>query len=152
MGNKKIIYAEAEESKRINREILIALNNYPDMPEAISKIAYEYLVDSVPNMAMSVTQGAHITKRYILGGYEGEVDFKVIYRLQPTGASIDGRLKADEELDKLAAWAVQYLRKNGIGIGVVKQVNIEDGATAVAQYVNGDEDHQVLMKITYEVI
>lgn len=149
MANNRVIHVAAEESKRINRMILVGVNRYPDNP--VGSIAYEYLLDDQANMALSITQGAHITRNYITGGYEAAVGFKVIYRIKP-GGSIDARLKADEGLDALALWASDYFRENGIGVGRVTKVEIEDGATVFGQYLNGDEDHQVLMKINYEVI
>lgn len=48
--------------------------------------------------ALSTIQGTYITRRYILGGYQAEYQFKLIYRIKP-GDSIDKRLEADELLN-----------------------------------------------------
>ena len=100
-------------------------------------------------MALSTIQAAYIVQKYILGGYQAEYQFKVIYRLKP-GNSNDKRLKADELLNAIGDWA------NGQkpDIGDDKRVISMEPTTRsslFAMYENGDEDHQILMKLNYEV-
>ena len=102
-------------------------------------------------MALSTIQAAYIVKKYILGGYQAEYQFKVIYRMKP-GNSNDKRLKADETLNALGDWAASE-KPPSIGDGR-KVIRIEPTtrSSLFAVYENGDEDHQILMKMNYEVI
>lgn len=103
-------------------------------------------------MALSTIQGAFILERYIIGGYKAEYQFKLIYRLKP-GTSMDKRLKADELLDRIGSW-VQF-NKNDLFLGEeIRVLSVEPTtrSSLFAIYENGDEDHQILMKLNYEVI
>ena len=74
---------------------------------------------------MELTVISHaITNPYIYGGYKAEYQFGIFYRLvKPSGPN--ERLTALQDLNKLGNYA---------------------------PYENGDEDYQILMKLTYEVI
>lgn len=148
----------AEEEDKISRNVLIWLNTFPDIPDAVlagnpmTPINFEFLTDNRPCMALSTIQAPYITKRYILGGYEAEYQFKVIYRIIPGATySPDKRLKADELLDRLGDWASRGKPDLGPGINALK-VESTTRSSLFAMYENGDEDHQILMKLTYEVI
>lgn len=144
---KKLVSA-AEEDK-ISRAMLVWLNTWPDKP--VDVIRYESLpADSEAAMALSTIQGTYITRRYILGGHQAEYQFKVIYRLKP-GNSNDKRLKADELLDSLADWVADGGPDIGDDARVVR-VEATTRSALFGAYDNGDEDHQILMKMTYEVI
>lgn len=142
---------------RISRSVLTWLNTFPDIPEDVREgnpagpIHYEFLTDNAPCMALSAIQAPSITRRYILGGYEAEYQFKVIYRVIPGGAGADQRLGADELLERLGDWARREKPDLGSAIRVLR---VETAARACksAGNENGGEDHQILMKITYEVI
>lgn len=147
-----------EEEDKISRNVLIWLNTFPDIPDAVldgaplTPINFEFLKDNAPGMTMSTIQAPSITKRYICGGYEAEYQFKVIYRIIPgSTASPDKRLKADELLDRLGDWAQRGTPDLGEGIRAVG-VEPTTRASLFAMYENGDEDHQILMKMMYEVI
>ena len=103
-------------------------------------------------MALSVIQGAYKTKIYILGGYEAEYNFKLIYRTQP-GNSNNNRLKAAELLDAFGDWININYKSLDLGSDI-RAVKIEPNARSsfFARYENGDEDYQILMTLTYEVI
>lgn len=102
-------------------------------------------------MALSTIQAAYIVKKYILGGYQAEYQFKVIYRMKP-GNSNDKRLKADETLNALGDWAASE-KPPTIGDGHrVIRIEPTTRSSLFAVYENGDEDHQILMKMNYEVI
>lgn len=148
--NKPITFVAQEEEEKISRNVLIWLNTFPDIPEAVDTIRYETLNADVTNMAMSTIQGAVITQRYILGGHQAEYQFKVIYRIKP-GRSTDARLKADELLDKLGVWASRNKPNLGSDVRVIRAEPTTQ-SSLFAIYENGDEDHQILMKLTYEVI
>lgn len=150
--NKPKILVAREEQDKISRNVLVWLNTFPDLPIGIDLIRYEELKDDVVGMALSTIQGTYILQRYILGGYKAEYQFKVIYRLNP-GTSMDKRLKADELLDRLGAWARDNKNDLQLGDGIhVLSVEPTTRSSLFAMYENGDEDHQILMNLTYEVI
>ena len=139
----------AEEEKRISRYMMVWVNSYPRIPELVSKINFEQLQADEPGMALSTIQAASILKRYITGGHLGEYQFKLIYRIKP-GTSNDARLKAAEWLDGFGEWAADNLPN--LGDIAVKRVEATARASLFGAYENGDEDYQILMRMTYEVI
>lgn len=138
----------AGDEDAISRKILVWLNDFPESPVAL--INFENLAADQESMALSTIQSSYITKRFIYGGYRGEYQFKVIYRIKP-GNSNDKRLKADELLNRLGEWAKVNLPDLGEGITALK-VEPSARASVFAAYDNGDEDHQILLKLSYEVI
>lgn len=144
--------ASRAEEEQIARRMMIWANTFPDLPTDIydGTIMYEQLRDDTPSMALSAIQGTYITARYITGGHQAEYQYKVIYRIKP-GNSMDKRLKADELLDKFGDWALLSPPDLGEGMRVVRNEPTTRSALFAA-YDNGDEDHQILMKLTYEVI
>lgn len=133
--------------------MLAWLNTFPDKP--VDLIRFEFLPADTAAMALSTIQAAYIVKKYILGGYQAEYQFKVIYRMKP-GNSNDKRLKADEILNALGDWAELFGGVNNdpfIGEGKrVIRIEPTTRSSLFAMYENGDEDHQILMKMNYEVI
>ena len=100
-SNKPRSLVAAEEVDKISRSILVWANTFPDKP--VTVIKYEFLdVDEISGdetgMALSTIQGTYITRQYIIGGYQAEYQFKIIYRIKP-GNSNDKRLQADEMLN-----------------------------------------------------
>ena len=142
------ILTSAEEEARISRAIMVWINGWSGIPETISRINFEQLEDDKPSMALSTIQGAYIVRRYITGGHMGEYQYKLIYRIKPA-TSNDARLKADEVLNDFGAWAADNPPTIGNGNTRMEAVS---RASIFAAYENGDEDHQILMKLTYEVI
>ena len=100
-------------------------------------------------MALSTIQGTYITRRYILGGYQAEYQFKLIYRIKP-GDSNDKRLEADELLNHFGDWARNNLPDLGEKIRALR-VEPTTQSSKFAAYADGYEDYQILMKLTYEV-
>ena len=143
----------AAEEDQVSRKLLAWLNTFPDKP--VDLIRFEFLPADTAAMALSTIQAAYIVQKYILGGYQAEYQFKVIYRMKP-GNSNDKRLKADEMLNALGDWAELFGGVNNVPfIGEGKRViRIEPTtrSSLFAVYENGDEDHQILMKMNYEVI
>lgn len=137
----------AAEEDQVSRKLLVWLNTFPEKP--IDLIRFEFLPANAEAMAMSTIQAAYISKKYILGGYMAEYQFKVIYRVNP-GNSNDKRLKADELLNALGDWAIGQHPD----IGEKKRVLSVEPTTRSSMFVvyeNGEEDHQILMKMNYEV-
>lgn len=146
-ANKPKVLAAAAEEDKVGRKVQVWINTYPDKPVDI--IRYEYLPDAVPAMALSTIQGTYITARYITGGHRAEYQFKLIYRIAP-GTSNDKRLKADELLNQIGEWAMSQRPDLGDGINAVR-VEPTTRSSLFAAYDNGQEDHQIMMKLTYEV-
>lgn len=148
-NQKNVTYLSNEETADVSRKMLSWINQYPDKP--VKRIDYEYLYSDVPCMALSTIQGAYKIRQYITGGYQAQYQFKIIYRLQPSNN--DDRLTADEVLNTLGAWAAQPENKPDIGAGKrVVRVTCNSLSSVFGAYANGDEDHQILMTMTYEVI
>lgn len=143
----RVLVSSTEEQK-ISRAVMAWVNTYPGLPVGI--VNFEQLKADAVSMALSTIQGAYIVQRYILGGHRGEYQFKIIYRLKP-GVSNDARLKADELLNALGDWAAENYPSLGEGIRVVR-VEATTRSSMFAVYENGDEDHQILMRLIYEVI
>lgn len=140
----------AEEEQDIARKMMIWANTFSDDDMPAATINYEFLAADSASMALSVIQGAYITRKYILGGHEAEYQFKIIIRIKPSGSN-DKRLKADAVLNRFGEWAMQNHPNLGDGIRV-RDVEISSRAAVFAVYDGGWEDHQILMKMTYEVI
>lgn len=138
----------AAEEDQVSRKLLVWLNKFPDKP--VDLIRFEFLPADTEAMALSTIQASYIVKRYILGGYQAEYQFKVIYRVKP-GSSNDKRLKADELLNALGDWAASEPRPDiGDGRRVIR-IEPTTRSSLFAMYESGDEDHQILMKMNYEV-
>lgn len=143
--SKKLV--SAEEQAQVSRLLLVWLNQFPDKP--VAKINFEYLEEDF-GMAMSTVQGSFKTRQFIDGSYEAQHQFQVINRVLP--ATNDERLKADEVLDALGAWA-EGAEKPFLGEGIkVRSITRNNTAGMLARYEGGIEDHQILMTMLYEVI
>ena len=139
----------------IKRKILQWLNQSPVLPEGIDAVRYETLGQDTLGqdtacMALSLVQEAYAVRRYIVGGYRAEYQFRLIYRIKPEG-DMEKRLQADEALDRVGAWASSQKPDLGEPLHVLK-VEQTARASLFAAHENGDEEHQILMKIIYEVM
>lgn len=146
-NDKPIVYTSPDEVDDISRNVLIWLSDYPDLP--VDAIMPEPMLEpGEKGMMLTIIQGS-ITRRYIVGGHQAELQFIVYYRDQPKGAN--DRLKIIEMLNRLGNYAVTTKPDLGAGIRAQK-CEVTSTAALFAPYDNGDEDYQIEMKLTYEVI
>lgn len=150
MDSKQKKLVSAEEEQDISRKMIIWANSFSDDEMPAAMINYEFLAADSASAALSVVQGAYITRKYILGGHEAEYQFKIVLRIIP-GTSNDKRLKADAVLNRFGDWAMQNPPALGDGMRV-RRMEVSSRAAMFARYEDGTEDHQILMKLTYEVI
>lgn len=140
----------AEEETDISRKMMVWANSFEDEDAPAATINYEFLAADSAGMALSTIQGTYITRRYILGGHEAEYQFKIIARVIP-GKSNDKRLTADALLNRFGDWAYKNWPELGEGLRV-RSMTVASRAALFAQYQDGTEDHQILLKMLYEVI
>lgn len=145
---KKLVSSEEEQD--ISRKMMVWVNSFLDDDLPAATINYEFLAADSASVALSVIQGAYITRRYLLGGHEAEYQFKIIARIKP-GGSNDKRLKTDAVLNRFGDWAMQNYPSLGDGVRV-RRMEAVSRASVFAMYQGGWEDHQILMKMKYEVI
>lgn len=146
-SEKPVTLASPSQTDDLTRQVLIWLSGYEGLPVDIIR-PEPMLAAKETGMEITVIQNA-ITRRYIYGGYQGEYQFGIFYRLvKPTGMS--ERLEAMQTLNKLGDYAVTT-RPDWENVRFVK-CEVTDGAKLYAPYENGDEDYQILLKLTYEVI
>ena len=146
MDNKNLNMVAATETESISRALFRWLNSWSDKPVVIN---YESLPADGEGMALSTIQGAYKLKEYVRGGYLGQYQFKVMYRVQP-GNSNNNRLSADETLDALGEWAAKTRPYPDIGPGKrVTKIKINSLSSVFANYEDGSEDHQILMTMDY---
>ena len=145
---KKLVSSEEEQD--ISRKMMVWVNSFSDDDLPAATINYEFLTADSASVALSVIQGAYITRRYLLGGHEAEYQFKIIARIK-LGGSNDKRLKADAVLNRFGDWAMKNYPSLGDGVRV-RRMEAVSRAAVFAVYQDGWEDHQILMKMKYEVI
>lgn len=147
---KTVKTVPASEEDQVARKLLVWLNTCPELPDDIDLIRFEFMPADTDGMAISTIQSAFKTREYILGGYEAEYQFKVIYRMKP-GSSSDKRLQADELLNRVGVWA-ETVTPPDLADGQRACRVIQTARSSLfAAYENGDEDHQILMKLIYEI-
>lgn len=136
------------EQEQVSRGLLTWLNQYQYFPPGVKRFDFEFLEEDKPCMALSTIQGTYITKRYVGGDYMAEYQFKLIYRSQPT--TNGERLKMDEVLDAIGDWAAHRRDKPDIGENKqLQRIVVNARSSLFGRYDNGDEDHQILMTMTY---
>lgn len=152
LDKKSRALVKRAEEDQISRNVLQWLRKYPEFPSGVKTIKFEELEDDRVSIALSTIPGTYITATDITGGYEAEYQFKLVYRAQPTS---DGeRLEMDEILDAIGDWAVANGDKEPPDLGMGREaVKFETStrSSLFARYENGDEDHQIIMKLTYNV-
>ncbi len=147
--DKPIVFATAAETQKVTRHVLAWLDTFPGLP--VKQATYGGLSPNRPGLALVSPQGAVIRKRYILGGRLAEYPFSLVYRIVNPGGNTDKRLQADERMDALGDWAAGQRPYLGEGARALR-TEIAARASLAAVYQNGDEDHEIQLKILYEVI
>lgn len=147
MAEKPKNLVSTQEQENISRALLLWLNEFPEKP--VYAINFEYLPEDEPGMALSTVQEAYRVKSYVRGGYQGQYQFKLIYRVQP-GNSNNNRLEADEVLNAIGDWAAARRDFPDIGPNkYIQRIQTNTRAAMFARYEGGDEDHQILMTMDY---
>lgn len=134
----------------IDRLIMIWANQFPEIPEDVPLIRYEYMAAKTVGLAISSVQGAYITKKYICGGHQAEYSFEVHYQIAPPGTSDDKRLSAVELLNSFGDWAQNNLPDIGEGRRAVR-VEVTSRAAYLGNTEDKYEDYLIPLKLTYEV-
>lgn len=148
MNSKKLI--STAEHNDLDRLMLAWANQFPDIPETVMSIKYEYFAAKATGMWLSSVQGSYITKKYITGDYQAEYSFEMHYQIAPSGASDEKRLKAVELLNAFGAWA--ETEKPDIGDGrKALRVECTDRANYLGATSDEYEDYMIPLKLTYEV-
>lgn len=129
-----------------SRAVRAWLNSSPEKP---CSVGMEYLPDDY-GCALTVTETPYKVRQYIGGGYLAAYECDIIYRCTPV--TDEERMQADEDLDKLAVWAVNNSSALSIAGARLKRVQRTTPAVLTARYSNGAEDHNVHLNITFEVI
>lgn len=140
-------YVPYEQEKALDRLVMIWVNTWPDKPAGT--IRFTQLDADAASMAVFPEQSPYITRRYITGGYRAVYSFELVYRVKP-GTSDDARLRADEALNSFGSWAAGHppAPRDGLRFQTVEPAG---RAVISARYDNGDEDHRILVRLTYEV-
>lgn len=128
-----------------SRAVRAWLNSSPDKP---CSVAMEYLPDDF-GCAITVTETPYKAETYIDGSYLAAYECDLVYRCTPV--TDDERLRADEDLDKMAVWATNHAADLQIDGARVCRVQRTTPALLVARYGNGAEDHSVHIQIYFEV-
>ena len=147
-NEKQRLSVSAAERIKIDRKVLAWLNQYPDLPVAVVKTQPQLPINE-KGMAISASTNAYYSRRYIMGGYEAEYSFQIIYRVKP-GDSMNARLEALEALNQMGDWCSANFPDLGEEIRVLK-VTPTSSSELYAPYENGDEDYFIEMTLTYEV-
>lgn len=136
----------AEESEAVTRTVRSWLNTYPNKP--VKKLEFEFLgVDG--GLCMSTIQSAYKTRQFIDGSYQAQYQFKLIYRT--TAKNANERIRADEVLNNMAAWAETHTKPEIADNIRITRVQRDMTSALFARYDGDVEDHQILMTIFYEV-
>lgn len=146
---KAIVLVSAEEAEAVPRAVRKWLNGCPQKPNGM-RLDFEWLNED-SGLTLSTMQTPYKVRRYIDGTYQAQYQFKLIFRTMATSA--DERLAADEVLNRFGAWAEE--NKNSLELGAgrrVISVARDTNAALAARYEGNIEDHEISVKIIYEVI
>lgn len=133
------------ESEKIARAVRAWLNRYPDKP--LSLVDVEFLKET-EGLALETVQAAYKTRRYILGGYQAQYQFAILYQTIPS--TVNERLVADEVLNNYAAWVESTTPELPENCRFLR-CNRNTNAALLARMENGAEVHQILFTLFYEV-
>ena len=146
--NKPRVPVSTDEEASVERQVMSWINTYPDKP---GRIELGALADGKTGIAVFADEGgAFFETQYITGGHKAVYPFSVVYRIIP-GNSPDTRLKAVELLNRLGSWAMANRPRLSEKLHAVRVEPISRGKF-VGVGNCGDEDYEIKIKLTYEVI
>lgn len=135
----------APESEQVARAVRSWLQMCPNKP--VRTVDMEYL-GAETSLTLSTVQAAYIIKRYILGGYQAQYQFSILYQTIPT--TTNERLEADEALNNMAAW-VEATKPELPEQCCFLRCTRNTDAALLGRNENGSEIHQILFTLLYEV-
>lgn len=130
------------------RQWLIRLNACPLLEQ--TPIRYGGLGPAAPSMALIGVGRTAALRRYINGGCRGELNARLLYRMESAG-SPEASLLADELLEAIAQWAAENPPALGGNFRVLR-IRPQTRATVLKRRDGGEEDHQILLNLIYEEI
>lgn len=149
LRNKENIPAPVGDVQNVARALLSWLNEFPDKP--VRRITFEHLESETFGITVLSIQSAHKIKTYLRGGYKAQYPFMILYRSQPSVD--DARLKMDEFLNRIGAWAESNPEKPKLeGRAKVVEITRTSSASMTERYEGGTEDHTIEMNLIYEVL
>lgn len=135
----------APESEQVARAVRAWLQMCPNKP--VRTVDMEYL-GAETSLTLSTVQSAYKTRRYILGGYQAQYQFAILYQTIPT--TTNERLEADEALNNMAAW-IEATRPELPEQCRFLRCQRNTDAALLGRSEDGSEVHQILFTLFYEV-
>ena len=135
----------APESEQVARAVRAWLQMCPNKP--VRTVDMEYL-GAETSLTLSTVQAAYKTRRYILGGYQAQYQFSILYQTIPT--TTNERLEADEALNNMAAWVEATKPELPEQCRFLRCTRNTDAAL-LGRNENGSEIHQIMFTLLYEV-
>lgn len=135
----------APESEQVARAVRSWLQMCPNKP--VRTVDMEYL-GAETGLTLSTVQAAYKTRRYILGGYQAQYQFSILYQTIPT--TTNERLEADEALNNMAAWIEATKPELPAQCRFLRCTRNTDAAL-LGRQENGSEIHQIMFTLLYEV-
>lgn len=145
MPNDNPIRDIAPESEQVARAVRSWLQMCPNKP--VRTVDMEYL-GAETSLTLSTVQAAYKTRRYILGGYQAQYQFSILYQTIPT--TTNERLEADEALNNMAAWVETTKPELPEQCRFLRCTRNTDAAL-LGRQENGSEIHQIMFTLLYEV-
>ena len=145
MPNDNPIRDIAPESEQVARAVRAWLQMCPNKP--VRTVDMEYLGGET-SLTLSTVQAAYKTRRYILGGYQAQYQFSILYQTIPT--TTNERLEADETLNNMAAWVEATKPELPEQCHFLRCTRNTDAAL-LGRNENGSEIHQIMFTLQYEV-
>ena len=149
MPTDELLRDVTPEAEQVARSVRAWLQTYEGKP--VSKVDVEYLGETT-GLTISTVQAAYKTRRFIVGGYQAQYQFALMYKAVPT--TTGERLEADEILNNYALWAEQ--NADGLAERLPEQcrflrLNRNTTAALLGRDADGSEVHQIMFTLDYEV-
>lgn len=148
---KKLSAVPVSEASKVYRAIKQWLDTYTGSPA--ERMNYEYLPEDGGLTLTIDNAGAMKTREYILGGYEAQCRFQIVYRV--ICSTNDERMKADEVLNSYGDWCEKNLATLQIPAAEGKTARpikcLPNNVSAILARENNIEIHSISITLTYEV-